>query len=68
MNESPFAGMPLCKHRTQFDCEQCWLEDLKTENRRMQWFLQMRMNGNNGHTLWDQYKILDDEFWERQGL
>lgn len=68
ISRSPFYGMPLCAHRIQFDCEQCRTEDLHTENRRMQWFLQMRINQNNGWSLWEQYKELTEEFWERQGL
>lgn len=68
MSEYPFEGMPLCRHRIQFDCEQCLREDITTENRRMQFILQHVISPGRDCTLWDDYKELGEEFWKAAGL
>lgn len=62
-------GLPLCKHRVQFDCQQCELDKVYTENRRMSWLLQSAMSPHRpGYTMWEEYTDLDENFWGRQGL
>ena len=76
-NESHWQQIELDNRQNEYEWALVELEttkadnsDLERENLRMKWALSSRWTQGTyeGRTMFDEYKELTEEFWERQGL